>query len=159
MHRIIIQTVVSLLLKLTHVKLTSNVGFFCPIAISQNCPVHTRIQSDGSRRQASNDEVRELAKVLAQSTQGEFPIVECAFLELAEPLIPDGVSACVQKGAETVTVLPYFLSAGRHVVTDIPEELEKAQSQNPTTNIKTAPYLGSAQGISEILISLSKQAT
>ncbi len=113
----------------------------------------------GSRRQASNDEVRELAKVLALNTNGEFSIVECAFLELADPLIPDGVTACVQKGADTVTVLPYFLSAGRHVVTDIPAELEKAQALHPNVNIKTAPYLGSAPGVSEILISLSKQAS
>ncbi len=113
----------------------------------------------GSRRQASNDEVRELTKALAQKTNGDYSIVECAFLELADPLIPAGVSACVEKGAETVTVLPYFLSAGRHVVSDIPEELEKAQALNPGVNIKTAPYLGSAQGISEILINLSKQAS
>jgi sirohydrochlorin ferrochelatase len=112
----------------------------------------------GSRREASNDEVRELSKQRAKRTNDEFPIVECAFLELADPLIPDGVTACVQKGAETVTVLPYFLSAGRHVVTDIPEELEKAQAQNPNITIKTAPYLGSAEGVSEILIELSKQA-
>ncbi len=113
----------------------------------------------GSRRQASNDEVRELTNILAQDTKDEFSIVECAFLELADPLIPEGVSACVNKGADTVTVLPYFLSAGRHVATDIPEELEKAQALHPHVNIKTAPYLGSAQGISEILIDLSKQAT
>lgn len=112
----------------------------------------------GSRRQASNDEVRELTKLLKQQTSETFPIVECAFLELAEPCIPDGVSACVEKGAESVTVLPYFLSAGRHVVTDIPEELQKARDQHPDTKVKTAPYLGAAPGISEILIDLSKQA-
>ena len=113
----------------------------------------------GSRRQASNDEVRDLAQALKHQTGDEFSIVECAFLELAEPSIPDGVSACVEKGAESVTVLPYFLSAGRHVVTDIPEELQKAQDKHPQVKIKTAPYLGSAQGISEILIGLSKQAS
>jgi len=113
----------------------------------------------GSRRQASNDEVRKLTKNLEQHTDDEFSIIECAFLELAEPSIPDGVTACVEKGAESVTVLPYFLSAGRHVVTDIPEELQKAKNQHPQVNIKTAPYLGAAQGISEILIGLSKQAS
>jgi len=113
----------------------------------------------GSRRQASNDEVRTLTRNLEQHTDDEFSIIECAFLELAEPSIPDGVSECVQKGAETVTVLPYFLSAGRHVMTDIPGELQKAQSLHPQVSIKTAPYLGSAQGISEILIGLSKQAS
>jgi sirohydrochlorin ferrochelatase len=113
----------------------------------------------GSRRQASNNEVRDLTQALKAQTGDEFSIVECAFLELAEPSIPDGVTACIDKGAKSVTVLPYFLSAGRHVVTDIPEELQKAKNQHPQVNIKTAPYLGSAQGISEILIGLSKQAS
>ena len=113
----------------------------------------------GSRREASNDEVRDLAQALKHQTGDEFSIVECAFLELAEPSIPDGVSVCVEKGAESVTVLPYFLSAGRHVVSDIPEELQKAQAKHQQVNIKTAPYLGSAQGIIEILIGLSKQAS
>lgn len=113
----------------------------------------------GSRRQASNDEVRELTKVLTQQSKNEFSIVECAFLELAEPSIPEGVSACVAKGADSVTVLPYFLSAGRHVVTDIPDELKKARQQHPQVSIKTAPYLGSAQEIIEILFGLSKQAS
>ena len=112
----------------------------------------------GSRRQASNDEVRDLTQTLKQQTGEAFSIVECAFLELAEPSIPNGVTACVEKGAESVTVLPYFLSAGRHVVKDIPEELKKARDQHPSINVKTAPYLGSAHEISEILIGLSTQA-
>ena len=111
----------------------------------------------GSRRQASNDEVR--AQELKQHADDEYSIVECAFLELAEPSIPDGVTACVNRGASSVTILPYFLSAGRHVVMDIPEELQKAQNQHPQLSIKIAPYLGSAQGISEILIGLGKQAS
>jgi len=110
----------------------------------------------GSRRQASNDEVRELTNVLKQHSEDQYPIVECAFLELAEPSIPEGVRVCVAKGAESVIVLPYFLSAGRHVVTDIPEELQKAQDIHPNIDIKTAPYLGSAKGISDILLNLSK---
>jgi len=113
----------------------------------------------GSRRQASNDEVRELTAKLEHESDQAYSIVECAFLELAEPSIPDGVSACVGKGASSVTVLPYFLSAGRHVATDIPEELQKAQQQHPELEIKQAPYLGSAKEISNILLSLTKQAS
>lgn len=113
----------------------------------------------GSRRQASNVEVESLTSNLERQTGEEFGIVKCAFLELAEPSIPDGVSACVAKGAKSVTVLPYFLSAGRHVATDIPNELEKARQIHPDIEIKTAPYLGSAEEISSILLSLSKQAS
>lgn len=113
----------------------------------------------GSRRQVSNDEVRNLTSDLALNSKDEFHIVECAFLELASPSIPEGVTECVQKGAKRVTILPYFLSAGWHVSTDIPAELEKAQQLYPQLQIKVAPYLGSADEIGDILISLSKQAS
>ena len=113
----------------------------------------------GSRRQASNEEVKALAKVLAKSPKCDGKIVETAFMELAEPSIPLGVSARVQQGATCVVVLPYFLSAGRHVTVDIPAELEKARKIHPQVEIKIAPYLGCANEIGDILMSLSKRAS
>lgn len=113
----------------------------------------------GSRRQASNEEVKTLTEVLAKRPENDGKIVECAFLELADPSIPLGVSACVQQGATCVVVLPYFLSVGRHVIVDIPAELEKAQKLHPQVEIKITPYLGSAIEIGDILMSLSKQAS
>ena len=112
----------------------------------------------GSRRQASNEEVKTLTEVLAKSPENDGKIVECAFLELADPSITLGFSACVQQGATCVVVVPYFLSAGRHVIVDIPAELSEAQNMYPQVEIKIAPYLGSANEIGDILISLSKQA-
>ncbi len=112
----------------------------------------------GSRRQDSNYEVRDLTNNLAQITAHKFKIVECAFLELATPSIFEGVTRCVQRGAECVTVLPYFLSAGRHVVEDIPAELEKALQEYPTLQIKVAPHLGSASGVCDNLVALSELA-
>lgn len=110
----------------------------------------------GSRREASNEEVRELARRLASRAQpAGFSEVSAAFLELAEPSIPDGIVRAVDKGAEQVVVLPYFLSAGRHVVTDIPEEVEKAQSLRPDADIRTVSYLGSAEAVLDVLMELA----
>lgn len=108
----------------------------------------------GSRRQASNDEIRELTEKLKAEAAERYDSVSCAFLELAEPSIPDGIEACVQAGAKEVTVLPYFLSAGRHVATDIPEEVAIKQQQYPQLKIEIAPYLGSSQQMSRILLGL-----
>lgn len=75
--------------------------------------------------------MRLLASQLAKLSKQDYELVESAFLELAEPSIPDGVSACVKQGAKIVSVLPYFLSAGRHVRTDIPTQLEKSKQHHP----------------------------
>lgn len=105
----------------------------------------------GSRREASNDEVRELTTQLRQA-DGSYQHVACAFLELAEPSIPDGLRAAIAAGADQVVVLPYFLSAGRHVVTDIPAEVAVVQAEYPDVSIRVAPYLGAAGGVVKILL-------
>lgn len=110
----------------------------------------------GSRRAASNDEVRNLTQNLAALAGERFHSVDCAFLELAEPLIPDGIEQAIQQGAEAVYILPYFLSAGRHVSQDIPAEAAPKQQQYPQVEIKILPYLGSAEGIVELLLKLSQ---
>jgi len=104
-----------------------------------------------SRREASNDEVRELTAQL-QKADGSFQHVSCAFLELAEPSIPDGLRAAIAANADEVVVLPYFLSAGRHVVKDIPEEVAVVQAEHPGVVIRVAPYLGAADGVVQILL-------
>ncbi len=109
----------------------------------------------GSRREASNEEVRQLAATLAPRAQGRFDAVSCAFLEIAAPSIPEGIDAAVRSGAAEVVVLPYFLSAGRHVAEDIPREVEAKQHEYPQIRIQVTPYLGLAGGVAEILLSLA----
>ena len=71
----------------------------------------------GSRRpEATRDRV-DLAFAIRGRTH--YPIVEIAYLELAEPTIPQGARRCVEHGATRVSMLPYFLSAGAHVVEDL----------------------------------------
>ena len=108
----------------------------------------------GSRREASNEEVRQLAERLRQLAGENFSRVEAAFLELADPSIPDGIEQCIASGANSVTVLPYFLSAGRHVSEDIPAEVAAKQQQHPDVAITLAPYLGSAEGIVGLILNM-----
>ncbi len=111
----------------------------------------------GSRREASNEEVRNLAEKLADIAGDRYELVAAAFLELAEPDIPGGVDQCVAAGASHVTVVPYFLSAGRHVAKDIPQELEKARREHPDIPIQQSDYLGMHESIPEILLNLASK--
>lgn len=106
----------------------------------------------GSRRESSNDEVRGLTAALEKIAGAGFGDVRCAFLELADPSIPDGIQQCVDSGADEVVVLPYFLSAGRHVVEDIPAEIKKKTDELPDLKITQASYLGQLDGVTELLM-------
>ena len=111
----------------------------------------------GSRREASNEEVRNLAASLAELAGTRFGYVACAFLEIAEPSIGDGIEAALASGTREIVVLPYFLSAGRHVVTDIPAEVERKRREHPDARITIAPYLGQGDGITRVLLDLSER--
>jgi sirohydrochlorin ferrochelatase len=110
----------------------------------------------GSRRASSNNEIRLLAERLREEAGDRFQHVGCAFLELAQPSIPNGIQACIDAGVEEVVVLPYFLSAGRHVAEDIPNEVDVKRREHPGITIRIAPYLGAAEDIVGVLL---KQAS
>lgn len=109
------------------------------------------VVAHGSRRAASNDEVRELACELAGMLSDAFPIIEVGFLELAEPLIPTALERAIAAGATDISVFPYFLSAGRHVVTDVPEEVKTVQEKYPDLNIKMLTHLGASYGFTRFI--------
>ena len=71
----------------------------------------------GSRQQAANDDLRELAGRVAE--QGTYTIVQPCFLELAEPGLLAGGDRCVELGATRVLMIPYFLAAGVHLRRDL----------------------------------------
>lgn len=114
------------------------------------------IVAHGSRRQASNDEVRMLTARIAKKIGKDFEYIQSAFLELAEPSIPEGLEQCIKKGASEIIVLPYFLSAGRHVAEDIPGEVATVSDKYPEVEIKIVPYLGAMDRIVDLMI---EQAT
>lgn len=111
----------------------------------------------GSRRKESNEEVAELAEAIKQKTQQQFANTKYAFLELAQPSIEDAVDDLVNAGAKQIVVLPYFLSAGRHVHEDVPEIINAKRAQYADLDLIMAPYLGEANEIADVLISLASK--
>lgn len=106
----------------------------------------------GSRRKESNEEVKLLAAKLKQHCNDQYSIIHAAFLELAEPLIPDGIKQCIDDGADSVIVLPYFLNSGRHVVEDIPQIVNETMKKYPAIDIKIAEHLGASELMMKLLI-------
>lgn len=108
---------------------------------------HLLIVAHGSRRAASNDEVRDLAARVAELRSPGIDHVDTAFLELAQPDIPTGLARCVAAGAREIVVFPYFLAAGTHVAQDIPEAVAEFQDQHPDIVIRLARHVGAARGM------------
>ena len=106
----------------------------------------------GSRREESNLEVDSLSKKMLKFNSSQFDKVMPAFLEFASPSIPEAIKKCSEMGAQRVTVLPYFLSAGVHINRDIPDEVSKASKYFPDLEINVTNYFGSREEIAELLM-------
>ena len=96
----------------------------------------------GSRRSAANAELVDVAEQVRAT--GRFPIVEIAYLELAEPTIPAGMQKCLEQSPQRVLLMPYFLSPGVHVVNDLEEYRERFAQESPAVEFQICDPLGLA---------------
>ncbi len=119
---------------------------------------HLLIIAHGSRRAASNDEVRALGERVRTLRDPGIGHVEVAFLELAEPSIPQALAQCVAAGAQEIIVFPYFLAAGTHVVTDIPAALEAFSAQHPQIKLRLTTHFGASSGLPRVILAVADQS-
>lgn len=103
----------------------------------------------GSRQAESTEGLDFLIQAFRR--EGNFEIVERAFLELAHPTIPEAIAACVRQGVAHLVVVPYFLEKGRHVEKDIPSALQAARQAHPGLRIEMAQPLGAHPKLVDIL--------
>jgi sirohydrochlorin ferrochelatase len=93
----------------------------------------------GSRIESANDAVRKVAAALARA--GGFSVVEAAFLELGQPDLASAVASVASKGAQQVTVIPYFLTLGLHLERDLPRLINEIAAAHPGLDIRVTPPL------------------
>jgi sirohydrochlorin ferrochelatase len=110
------------------------------------------IIAHGSRRSEANEEIRRLTQALRKLSGARFSSVDYAFLELAQPSVPDGIDNCILGGANEIIIFPYFLSAGRHVTEDIPSHVIKKRDEYPDVRFTIAPHLGVADRVAEYIL-------
>ncbi len=113
------------------------------------------IIAHGSRRAASNDEVRALADAVRAQPGQAYDHVEAAFLELAEPGIPEGLTDLAAKGATDIVAFPYFLAAGTHVAQDIPEAIAEFAARHPGVKVRLAQHLGASAALPAAILGMA----
>ncbi|SFI15230.1 sirohydrochlorin chelatase [Planctomicrobium piriforme] len=104
----------------------------------------------GSRRPEANADLERVAAQLRPRV--EEAIVEIAYLELADPTIPHGLRRCVEGGASSIKMLPYFLSAGAHVTRDLENARLEFMQEHPGVTCQLCPPLGLHPRMLEILL-------
>ncbi|MGH8063795.1 MAG: sirohydrochlorin chelatase [Candidatus Entotheonellia bacterium] len=89
----------------------------------------TLIVGHGSQDPEGTQEFLQLVELYRQYDPAQ--IVECGFLEFAQPTIQEGLDRCVERGAGSIIVLPGVLMAAGHAKNDIPSEVQAARRRHP----------------------------
>ena len=105
-----------------------------------------------SSRHAYKLEVVEMAEKIKARPDNHFDIVETAFLELADTLIPDGIEQCARSGATQIVIMPYFLNSGRHVTEDIPAVIASIKPLYPDITITVTDHLGASGAMADLVM-------
>lgn len=104
----------------------------------------------GSRFPEANDMLADVA-AMVKRLSGQH-CVHHAHMELAEPTIRQAFETCVQEGATAVVVHPYFLSPGRHSMSDIPRMVAEAARAFPGIAYCVTEPLGLHPKICEVVL-------
>jgi sirohydrochlorin ferrochelatase len=102
----------------------------------------------GSRATDANNAMYRVADDLRA---GDWLTVECAFLELNEPLIPDGLTRCAAAGATVIIAVPYFLHLGKHVQEDLPRIIGDWCAANPGVEVRLGNPFGYSPRLTELI--------
>jgi precorrin-8X/cobalt-precorrin-8 methylmutase len=78
--------------------------------------------------------------------------VKVAYLQFAEPGIPDSIRECVKQGAKKIILHPFFLSSGMHVTKDIPEMIQEARSRYTDVQFIYTEPLGIHEKLAHIVM-------
>jgi sirohydrochlorin ferrochelatase len=100
------------------------------------------IVDHGSRLDASNQMLEEVAALFARRFSELYAIVEPAHMEISEPSIATAYHKAVGRGATRIIVCPFFLGPGKHWTGDIPRLAARAAADHPGTRYHVTMPLG-----------------
>ena len=125
----------------------------CLQTLASHPPVPTNailLVAHGSRLDSANRDLQWLADSLSARRPDD--LVETAFLEIAEPDIPTGGTRCVERGADRVLLVPFFLSPGRHASLHLAEHRERLAERFPDVSWELKPPLGRHDALIDVIL-------
>jgi sirohydrochlorin ferrochelatase len=108
----------------------------------------------GSSVESANEAVRAVASRAAR--RGGWESYATAFLDGGRPDLLEAVAQLADGGAETIVVIPYFLTLGLHLERDLPALVEQARRARPQVTIEVTAPLDGHPALVDALLDRSK---
>jgi sirohydrochlorin ferrochelatase len=112
----------------------------------------------GSRSEASNRSLEDVAREVERLTANRYCAVLAAHMDLASPTIAEAFDAAVAAGARFVVVVLYFLAPGRHSETDVPRLAAEAAARHPGLAYTVSSQLGPHAALSSLALDRATEA-
>jgi sirohydrochlorin ferrochelatase len=109
----------------------------------------------GSTVESANQAVRDVAMAMART--GGYALVETAFLEGGKPDLAGAARRLVERGAERLIVLPYFLTLGLHLKRDLPKLVDELR-EALRIEVEVTPPLDGHPALEQILLARAAEA-
>lgn len=90
----------------------------------------------GSREREASEELEVICKGIME--KGEYVFTDYCFLEVEPPYIEDGIKKALEKGIESLTIVPYFLYPGKKVKLAV-SDVMKFQKDTDVKFVVTKP--------------------
>jgi sirohydrochlorin cobaltochelatase len=107
----------------------------------------------GSRTRETLEEMRHLASRTEALVAGRGYRVLGAFLSLTPPDLPQAIRQAAAQGAQEICILPLFLFSGKHVLGDIPDQVEALRKTHPDLRLELREPIGQHPGFARFLAS------
>ena len=83
---------------------------------------------------------------------------EVAFLELADPTLEQAAESLIAAGADSIVVVPYFLTLGIHLQRDLPAIVQRIAASHPDIKISVTAPLDGHPGLASVLADRARNA-
>nr|WP_315491457.1 CbiX/SirB N-terminal domain-containing protein [uncultured Rhodoferax sp.] len=84
----------------------------------------------------------------------ETPVV-CAYLELSTPDLATATQTLVQRGVQSIRILPMFLGVGKHAREDLPQLVAELRARYPDTEFTLKAAVGEDARLVQLLAQIA----
>jgi sirohydrochlorin cobaltochelatase len=100
-----------------------------------------------------------LAELAARmQARGDAAFVQVGYLNYSPPRFDEAFRRCVEQGATRITIVPYFLVAGKFVKEDLPDCIAAARAEFPQVEVRVADALRFHPLLADALLSCADRA-
>ena len=81
--------------------------------------------------------------------------VQCAYLELSEPNLPQVVREMAASGVGRITIVPMFLGTGRHAREDLPMLVQELRTEHPALHLHVQQAIGEDERMTALMAQIA----